>query len=254
MGAAVSIVVGVYNGERYLAELLDSVLSQTFADWICLCVDDGSTDASAGILRAYARKDGRFRIIARPNGGVGAARNTALDALETPYVMFADQDDRLLPDALAVACRAIRSSGADIVRFASNRRVRHSIFVWEHIMRTEAVKNVRFPPITGGEDTAFFWELDFLKLKRAEIADELYYNRPNGGSFSRDVSPGYVRNVFSGFAAMWSTGRRYRMSRPRLFAKLFPGVFWFSASVLLKHPSPGNVRALARGLAGLFAR
>ena len=63
MSALVTIIVGVYNGERYLAELLDSILSQTCPDWLCVCVDDGSTDSSAEILKLYSGRDERFKII-----------------------------------------------------------------------------------------------------------------------------------------------------------------------------------------------
>ena len=222
MSASVSIIVGVYNGEKYLAELLDSLLAQTTQDWECICVDDGSTDSSAEILNEYSNRDGRFRILTRVNGGVGAARNAALEVVDTPYVMFADQDDKLLPNAIERALEEIDSTNVDIVRFQSNRCVKKSIFVWEHIFRFSAIRDVRFPLITGGEDTAFFWELKFLKLNYAEIKDELYYNRPNDGSFSRAVSPKYIENVFKGFRCMKAVGRRNHVSSLWLFIKLFP--------------------------------
>ncbi len=248
MNPILSICVGVYNGERYLAELLDSVLVQTFSDWVCVLVDDGSTDSSSEILRRYAAQDARFKILAQANAGVGAARNAALEATETPFIMFADQDDRLAPNAMARALAAIEAAGADVLRFQSNRHVKISVFVWEHVFRRAAIRGVRFLPITGGEDTAFFWELGFLGLKRAEIGDELYWQRPHGGSFSRDVSPRYVDNVFAAFRAMRDVGRRHGLSRLALFRRLFPHVFWFSASVLGKHLSRANARALAKNL------
>ena len=74
-----SVIVPVYNVAPYLGECLDSVLAQTFADWECLCTDDGSKDGSDLILDAYARRDPRFRIVHQPNAGVSAARNRALD-------------------------------------------------------------------------------------------------------------------------------------------------------------------------------
>lgn len=242
----VSLCVGVYNGERHLAEMLDSVSAQTFADWVCVCVDDGSTDGSGEILRRHAARDARFVVLSQANAGVGAARNAAMSATETPFVMFADQDDLLAPDAMARALAAIEASGADVLRFQSNQHGRESPCVWERIFRRSAVGDARFPAITGGEDTAFLWELGLRGLKCAEIADELYWQRPNGESFSRAVSPRYVENVFAGFRAMAASGRRHGLSRRELFRRLFPHVFWFSLSVLARHPSFANVRALSR--------
>lgn len=248
MSAAVSIVVGVYNGERYLAGLLDSILSQTSPDWECVCVDDGSIDSSCNILASYAGKDSRFKIVTRQNGGVGAARNTGLDASDSKYVMFADQDDMLLPKAVETALVAIESSGADVVRFQSNRHVRVSPFVWERIFKMDAIKGVRFLPITGGEDTAFMWELCLMDLKIQEIQDELYWNRPSVGSYSRAVSPRYIANVFQGFHAMRDSARNHRMSRLMTCAKLFPHVFCFALSVLGKHFSLRNLREVMIGV------
>lgn len=248
MRPKVSITVAVYNGEKYLAQLLDSVLAQTAQDWICVCVNDGSTDSSGHILDSYARRDGRFRVLSRINGGVGAARNTALDLIETPYIMFADQDDKLQPEAVETALAAIESSGADVVRFQSNRHVRVSPFVWERIFKMDAIKGVRFLPITGGEDTAFMWELCLMDLKMQEIQDELYWNRPSVGSYSRAVSPRYIANVFQGFHAMRDSARNHRMSRLMTCAKLFPHVFCFAMSVLGKHFSLRNLREVMIGV------
>ena len=243
-----SICVGIYNGERYLAELLDSISAQTFTDWVCVLVDDGSADSSPEILRRYAAQDARFKILVQANAGVGAARNAALAATATPFVMFADQDDRLAPNAMARALEMIEATGADILRFQSNRHVKNSIFAWEHIFRRTAIRDVRFLPITGGEDTAFFWEIGFRNLKRAEIGDELYWQRPHDGSFSHAVSPRYIDNVFAAFREMRAVGRRHALSRLALFRRLFPHVFWFTLSVLGKHLSRANAGALAKNL------
>ena len=248
MDAMVSIIVGVYNGEEFISELLDSLIAQTCSAWICICVNDGSTDSSISILEKYAAKDARFRIVSRQNGGVGAARNAGLDVSTSRYVMFADQDDKLLPDAIATALDSIESSGADIVRFQSNKHMRKSNAVWERIYRREAISSVRFPPITGGEDIAFLWELDFLSLKACEISDELYWNRTNYNSFSRIVSPKYIENVFAGFRRMREVGCRNNLSRLQLFIRLFPHIFWFSLSIVFKRNSCANIKTLMQEL------
>lgn len=248
MTSKVSILVGVFNGERFLGELLDSIRAQTDSGWVCICVDDGSMDGSSAILAEAARRDARFHVLSQPNGGVGAARNAALAVVRTPYVMFADQDDRLAPDAVARAVSAIEALRADIVHFRSNRNLSQSIFVWEHIFRMSAIGTTRFPPITGGEDTAFFWELGFKGLQTAAIDAELYFNRPNRGSFSRAVSPRYIDNVFMGYQFMWSCGFHYGLRPWELRRRLSPHVFWFSLSVLLRHGSVANLKSLVRNV------
>ena len=248
MEPLVSIVIGVYNGERFIAELLDSILAQTVSEWSCICVNDGSSDASQEILESYAKKDSRFRIITQKNGGVGAARNAGLEASNARYIMFADQDDRLRPFAVASALSAIEGSDFDVVRFQSNKRIRRSNAVWERIYRLDAIRDVRFPPITGGEDNAFLWELECRGLKVREISDELYWNRDNDRSFSRVVSPKYIENVFAGYRCMRDVGRRYCISSMRLFTMLFPHVFWFSVSIVVKHHSAENLKTLAKEL------
>ncbi len=75
----VSVIVPVYNTEKYLRRCLDSILAQTFTDWECLIIDDGSTDASPAICDEYAARDSRFRVFHKANGGVSSARNVGLD-------------------------------------------------------------------------------------------------------------------------------------------------------------------------------
>ena len=95
-----SIIIPVYNVEPYLRECLNSVQQQTFGDWEAVCVDDGSTDGSAGILQEYASRDNRIKVIAQPNGGLSAARNTGLDNATGDYILFLDSDDWIELNAL----------------------------------------------------------------------------------------------------------------------------------------------------------
>ena len=97
---AISVVIPVYNVEKYLRTCLDSVCRQTFSDFEAVCVDDGSTDGSPEILREYERRDTRFRVITQRNGGLSFARNTGMDAARGKYIYFLDSDDWLRPDAL----------------------------------------------------------------------------------------------------------------------------------------------------------
>jgi glycosyltransferase involved in cell wall biosynthesis len=103
----ISIIVPVYNVEKYLEECLDSILSQSFADFELICVDDGSTDGSPEILRKYADRDDRIKIIAQANRGSGAARNAGMEAARGDYIVFIDSDDFIEPELLAKFARVI---------------------------------------------------------------------------------------------------------------------------------------------------
>ncbi len=90
---AISVIVPVYNAEKYLHRCIDSILSQTFTDFELLLIDDGSKDKSGAICDEYAVKDSRVRVFHKENGGVSSARNLGLDNAEGEYIAFVDADD-----------------------------------------------------------------------------------------------------------------------------------------------------------------
>ena len=97
----VSVIIPVYNGERYLAETIESVISQTAMNWELIAVNDGSTDNSLAILEEYAKKmPDRIKVITVENGGVSRARNIGVAAGRGIYVAFLDQDDLWAPRKL----------------------------------------------------------------------------------------------------------------------------------------------------------
>lgn len=95
----VSVIVPVYNTEKYLAECVDSILCQTLHDIEVILVDDGSTDTSPAICDAYAQQDTRVKVIHKENGGVSSARNIGLSAITGDYFTFVDSDDIVSPEA-----------------------------------------------------------------------------------------------------------------------------------------------------------
>ncbi|MDH6112120.1 glycosyltransferase involved in cell wall biosynthesis [Kitasatospora sp. MAP12-15] len=115
MAPRLSVVVPIYNVVPYLEECLDSIAAQTFGDFECVLVDDGSTDDSAAIARAYAAKDDRFRLVEQQNQGLGAARNTGWRHLAegTEYLAFVDSDDTLPPGAYELMISTLDESGSD---------------------------------------------------------------------------------------------------------------------------------------------
>ncbi len=92
----ISVIVPVYNVEKYLSKCLDSIINQTYQNLEIICVDDGSTDSSPMILEEYAKKDSRIKIITRQNGGLSAARNTGVKNATGEFVSFVDSDDWIL--------------------------------------------------------------------------------------------------------------------------------------------------------------
>lgn len=116
--AKVSIIIPVYNMKNYLTQCLDSVIHQTLSDIEILCIDDCSTDNSLSILKEYALKDNRIKIIEQTeNKGQGIARNIALDMAKGDYIMFLDPDDWLDLNACEEAYKQITKCDTDICFF-----------------------------------------------------------------------------------------------------------------------------------------
>lgn len=115
MTPEISIIIPVYKGVRFLREALESVKAQTFADWECLCVDDGSKDGSGALLDELAVGEPRIRVFHRENGGTSVARNFALSQVRGRYVAFLDEDDVYHPRLLETLHGAAVRTGADVV-------------------------------------------------------------------------------------------------------------------------------------------
>lgn len=114
MKPEVSVIVPIYNVERYLKKCIDSVLSQTFKEFELILVDDGSPDQCGNIIDEYARNDMRIVAIHQKNSGVSAARNAGIHAAKGEYLSFIDPDDYVDEDFLAKLMDAITESNADI--------------------------------------------------------------------------------------------------------------------------------------------
>lgn len=211
-----SIVVPVYNVAPYLRECLNSVLAQTFADWECLCVDDGSTDESGAILDEYAKKDHRFRVFHKKNGGVSAARNLALDNVKGEWIGFLDGDDIYRLDLMETCKNVIKQfPTTEMVRFNFvsfidgiqcrwpdlsgevkfidyQNRLTSPLWegaFWGRFYQGNKVKDVRFKPYIYGED--LLWKTEVVvKLNRlVDIGGCFYgYRQRQGSAMSTSVT------------------------------------------------------------------
>ena len=113
----ISVIIPVYNVEKYLPQCLDSVCNQSFRDIEIICVNDGSSDKSSDILNDYAEKDDRFKIINQSNQGLAAARNTGLTYAKGRYIYFIDSDDYIELDTLEKLYNNAISNNSDVVLF-----------------------------------------------------------------------------------------------------------------------------------------
>ena len=169
-GPVLSIVLPIYNVEEFVAECLESILSQSFSDYELLVVDDGSPDGSRAIAERYAADDERIRVITRENGGLGAARNTGIREATGDFLTFVDSDDKLPPGALEALVTTARADGADIVcgsvnRFADARTWAPSWVEEVHAERRTGITAVEFLPLLRN---LYTWN----KLFRRDFWDE----------------------------------------------------------------------------------
>lgn len=122
----ISVIIPIYNAERYLNRMLDNLLAQNFMDYECLLIDDGSTDRSYDICSEYAQKDTRFRYIQQGKKGVSAARNCGIKNARGEYIAFLDADDEILPNYLQVLfdnCQQSSIAVCDVVVFENGKEI-----------------------------------------------------------------------------------------------------------------------------------
>ena len=127
----VSVIIPVYNVEKYLKKCLDSIINQTLKDIEIICINDGSTDSSLDILNDYAKKDKRFKIFSQKNQGLGAARNAGLLLAKGDYIYFIDSDDYISTYCLEKLYNNALSNDSDLVinkigRFTNEGEINYS--------------------------------------------------------------------------------------------------------------------------------
>jgi glycosyltransferase involved in cell wall biosynthesis len=114
-----SIISPCYNVEEYVAQTISSVLSQSYQDWEYILVDDGATDKTPQILKEFASKDSRIRVIHKTNGGVSSARNVGIEAAKGEWIIFLDSDDWLADEALEEYVKCSKNIAADVYHINS---------------------------------------------------------------------------------------------------------------------------------------
>lgn len=161
----VSILMAVFNAQKFLGEALGSVLAQTEPSWELICVDDASTDRSLSILQAYAARDSRIRVVRQPeNRGASVARNTALRQARGEWITMLDSDDRLSPDTLERALRCEMPDAdailLDLVHHYPGRPPEHHYASYREGQRMTGAEAFRL---------SLDWTLHALMLVRREL-------------------------------------------------------------------------------------
>lgn len=205
MNPLISIIIPVYNVEKYLSRCLDSVVAQTYTNWECLLIDDGSDDSSGLICDEYVLRDSRFRVFHKENGGVSHARNTGIEKMKGEYVCFSDSDDTFEKDSLQIYMSTFeKNTDIDIVRggYRTIRVIGNSTvtqidkpivledkeqilllatnflymgFLWNSCIRRSVIGNTRFnEKICWCEDHLFLYECKLKCRKLAYIPNLVY--------------------------------------------------------------------------------
>ena len=200
----ISIIVPVYNVEKYLRRCLDSIVAQTFNDWECILIDDGSPDNSGAICDEYAEKDSCFRVIHQKNAGVSAARNAGLDVARGEWISFVDSDDWCTLDMLESLLHSAEENDAEVViggyslndgnkdyetRLPPEGKMSMPKYFdgkwqgpWAKLIKKSFLHkfNIRFPEgISLAEDLFFTFQLFFYSSKICGLKNNLYFYYQN---------------------------------------------------------------------------
>ena len=271
----ISVIVPVYNVERYLDQCLESIVNQSYRHLEILVVDDGSTDSSGMMCDRWAERDERISVIHQPNGGLSAARNSALDVMKGEWVIMVDSDDLLHPEATATLVNAITQYNADIVvgdyiAFNDNelpqwpdnqgkngtghtfsqeealtaifyqRGLTHS--AWARIYRADLFDGIRYPVGQLYEDLAIIYPLLKKCDKVVKIEPIVYGYRQRESSILGNFSPrrADVLEICEGLENLTlNQDHRYLKSvRSRLLSA------YFNILLLSHHDKNGNHKAL----------
>lgn len=227
----VSVVVPVYNSEKYLEACLDSIVNQTYRNLNIILVDDGSSDSSGKICEKYAKKDSRITVIHKQNGGNGDARNEGYKHAKGKWLVMVDNDDLLHVQQIEVLVRIAKEKDADVVvgnyraisddESPDDRIITEEVYKkadvltqehlnnqefikkrsmilttpWSKIWKRELYEDILFPKKSKHDDTWTTWKA-YEKAKKVVFVDEIvHYWRNNPESFGRVFDLSHLEGI-----------------------------------------------------------
>lgn len=214
----ITVIVPVYNVEKYLERCIDSIILQTYKNLEILLVNDGSTDDSLSICRRYSEQDSRIRVIDKTNGGLGSARNAGIDAMKGAYVAFIDSDDYISESMVKRLYDLIKKQDAEVSVcdfcafddrnvYRKKRKTRIQTFnrdqamknmfypdgikwnAWNKLYKASLFKTIRYKEGVYSEDMATTYKVFFETKKVVYTNEQLYYyyHRSDGIMLSKPV-------------------------------------------------------------------
>lgn len=213
----ISVIMPVYNVEKYLRNCLESIINQTLIDIEIICINDGSTDKSSEILRQYALHDKRIKILEQKNSGPSAARNRGIKIAQGEYIGFTDSDDWIASDFYEKLYNAVQKYNADtacanIIKYSAGSHyliqyksrdlltdnqkkisaagIPKINYIWNKIYKRESLMKLNLPFPEGRFYEDVFWSIRVLYYLNGlvTVPDTVYYYRKNDTSVVRTKS------------------------------------------------------------------
>lgn len=236
----ISIIIPVFNASAFLRECIESILSQSFRDFELLLINDGSKDDSGSICDEFANKDSRIKVFHQANCGVSVTRNVGLDKANGEWIVFADADDIMLPDALEILYATAIQYNPDIIEGSTKVMVNEEISplyvnnykqnndplismghpaLWGYMFRASVIKDNNIHFIQGlaySEDQVFLAETAVCSKTIVSISEFVYLYRRNETSacYNKDGVMTSRHNFWAAAAirelALRVTNRRYK--------------------------------------------
>lgn len=209
----VTVLMPIYNAEKYLYDAIDSLLNQTSKRWKLICIDDGSTDSSAKIVEEYCGKDNRICLIRQANAGPAVARARAIEIVDTEYVSILDSDDAYAPDYIELMLKRAEETDADSivpnVEFGYGDKGNPShLFEKRKLTEMMVIENGRI-----AFSMTIPWQLHGWQMIRTSLAKRYY--TVETASYSRFNSDEYITRLLylkSKKTVMCSAIYKYRMA------------------------------------------
>ncbi|MFI3241966.1 MAG: glycosyltransferase [Alphaproteobacteria bacterium] len=251
----ISIIIPIYNVEKYLSRCLKSVIAQSFIDFEAICVNDGSQDNSEEIVKNYAKKDKRIKIITQENLGLSMARNNGIKKAKGEYIYFLDSDDFIHPQLLEICYNYALKHKVDLVEFdffknkneeyslenikkinssklkykktnnpiflgTYNEKFKISFNVWSKLYKKELVKDLSFIPNIHFEDCPHTFAVLSKKPQTLVIDAELYFYTLNKNSISnKKANPQQIKDYHTGVNYIYDTYKKTELKKELSFLK-----------------------------------